>query len=260
MESDDRFNKAAQPIGAQKPQEPALNTGAKVAQKAGKPTKIATKLKPGSKAGPKAGLESRPKFGAKARSKSRSKVAAPQPDWLAIKDRYCAGQHSVDQICRDFGVTKSQLYRRRRKETWPTRKGCGDEAPSRPDALVPNRRKGDRPNRRKGDKVNADANPKSHTSALLDRLYSAFNQQIGELESRFSDPGRLEGEEEKTARTLGTLARTLGKLVELQRDADEQSQHRGDDAADVERLHRELAQRIDRLRRQREAEHPARGA
>lgn len=193
---------------------------------------------------------------------SKSAPQLQQTDWLIIKDLYCAGDRTIDQICRENGVTKSQLYNRRRKEAWPARKAEKAKSHLNSDGVAHNRRKSDLHNRRKGDKlISAGEGDKGrHTSALLDRLYSAFNQQIGELESRFSEPIKHNGEEEKTARTLGTLARTLGKLVELQREADAHSQDRGDDAADVERLHRELAQRIDRLRRQRDPEYSTGGA
>lgn len=177
------------------------------------------------------------KAASKAQSKEKSRV---EIDWVKIEDRYLSTDQPVTEICQEFGVSTSQFYAKRKALNWRSRKALAVEPPQQ-----------------RGRSASLERGSESDTSALLDRLYSAFNHQIAELENRFDSVPRTDSEDEKTARTLGTLARTLGKLVELQRDADEHSESRGADAADVERLHRELAQRVDRLRRQRDIDKPA---
>jgi len=78
---------------------------------------------------------------------------------------------------------------------------------------------------------------------LIARLYRAFEKQIAEVESRFDRPGAEAGEQD--ARTLGTLARTLEKLIELDR---EQTEDRDtEEPADLARLRQKLADRLRRL-------------
>jgi hypothetical protein len=80
---------------------------------------------------------------------------------------------------------------------------------------------------------------------LIERMFRAVERQIGDIERR-SEAG--DGEpDEKDARTLGALARTLELLIGMERSADagdKTSETRGD----IDELRRELARRIDSLR------------
>jgi hypothetical protein len=78
---------------------------------------------------------------------------------------------------------------------------------------------------------------------LIARLYRAFEKQIAEVESRFGRPGADEGEQD--ARTLGTLARTLEKLIELDRERTEDRDK--EEPADLARLRQTLTDRLRRL-------------
>jgi hypothetical protein len=78
---------------------------------------------------------------------------------------------------------------------------------------------------------------------LIARLYRAFEKQIAEVEARFGQPSADEGEQD--ARTLGTLARTLEKLIELDRERTEDRDT--EEPPDLARLRQTLSDRLRRL-------------
>jgi hypothetical protein len=77
---------------------------------------------------------------------------------------------------------------------------------------------------------------------LVARLFRAFERQVAEIEARFTDPGLRA--EEKDARTLGTLARTLETLMALERDDGRTA--KDPEPADRDRLNAELVRRLRR--------------
>ena len=84
---------------------------------------------------------------------------------------------------------------------------------------------------------------------MIDRLYQAFEKQMSDFETQnalIAD----EGINEKDARTLGSLARTLEKLIELKNEEEGDSQTQNQEV-DIERLREKLAQRLERMRTKR---------
>ncbi len=77
---------------------------------------------------------------------------------------------------------------------------------------------------------------------MIAKLYRAFEHQVAEMESRLARTGSEL--EEKDARTLGTLARTLGTLIALERD--EGAKAKETEQSDNDDLRAELARRIKR--------------
>jgi hypothetical protein len=91
-------------------------------------------------------------------------------------------------------------------------------------------------------------------AGLIQRLYAAIENNLQALEQRMNDdttPSAVDGE--RDARALGTAIRNLEKVTELETGPQRNAQHRdrGRTAEDADRLRRELAERILRLRRQR---------
>lgn len=78
---------------------------------------------------------------------------------------------------------------------------------------------------------------------LIARLYRAFEKQIEEVEARFGEASADAGEQD--ARTLGTLARTLEKLIEL--DREQTGDRDKEEPADLARLRQTLSDRLRRL-------------
>lgn len=144
-------------------------------------------------------------------------------DWQKVREAYEARERAVQEICDAHGIGPTALYRKLREENWPLRNELG--------AL----RKGSRKKRPRGPK----------REDLVDRLYKAFERQMGEFEARLGAAAQA-GVDEKDARTLGSLARTLEKLIGLR------GENGGVDGnlkteVDIERLREELARRLERL-------------
>jgi hypothetical protein len=75
---------------------------------------------------------------------------------------------------------------------------------------------------------------------MIARLYRAFERQVADIETRLAVPGARS--DEKDARALGTLARTLETLIALDRDAGAQRDE--PEPKDSDQLRAELARRI----------------
>lgn len=113
------------------------------------------------------------------------------------------------------------------------------------------------------DTIREIAAPALHVAeneTLIDRVRAAVEREIVAIEAVLT---RVEGarlrstDAERAARTLATLVKTLREVAALQRD--ENSEAEGDDASedefrDLEEFRSELAERLDRLRRSRDAE------
>ncbi|MCE1235081.1 MAG: hypothetical protein LWW93_01870 [Hyphomicrobiales bacterium] len=141
-----------------------------------------------------------------------------EPPWAEIRAAYEGSALAVGAIARAYGITPERIWRRARRESWPSRRGDGRDAGRRPEPL-------DR-------------------ATLVARLFRAVERQIAEVERRFdgASPPSLE---EKDARTLGALARTLELLIGLEKQA-------GRDAPepepDIDEFRRDLARRLESLR------------
>jgi len=100
----------------------------------------------------------------------------------------------------------------------------------------------------------------ARNETLIDRVRAAVEREIVAIEAVLA---RVEGarlrstDAERAARTLATLVKTLREVAALQRD-EKPEQESGaaeeDEFRDLEEFRSELAQRLDRLRRSRDAE------
>jgi hypothetical protein len=104
----------------------------------------------------------------------------------------------------------------------------------------------------------------AESETLIDRVRAAVEREIVAIEAVLT---RVEGarlrssDAERAARTLATLVKTLREVAALQRDEKpEQTSGEGqdkpdeDEFRDLEEFRSELAERLDRLRRSRNAE------
>lgn len=99
----------------------------------------------------------------------------------------------------------------------------------------------------------------AENETLIDRVRTAVEREIVAIEAVLA---RVEGaklrstDAERAARTLATLVKTLREVAALQRDEKpEQASGEGEDEfRDLEEFRSELAERLDRLRKSRDAE------
>lgn len=148
-------------------------------------------------------------------------------DWTLIRARVEEGREPIAQIARELGLKPSQIYNRNAR--WKKKA----EAMAKP--------------------AKANASPMARASdhaSMVQRLYHAAEQQITHMESRLQT-----GEasfDEKEARMLGTIARTLDKLMELANSSRQQESERHEQAtdADLDTLRTDLAKRLTQLQNQ----------
>ncbi len=82
--------------------------------------------------------------------------------------------------------------------------------------------------------------PQERSRDMIGKLYRVFVRQAGDLEARAARPNATT--DEKDARTLSVLAKTLGTLIALDRDDGAKTEQPG--PADREKYNAELARRI----------------
>ncbi|WP_373236066.1 hypothetical protein [Cohaesibacter celericrescens] len=159
-------------------------------------------------------------------------------DWLAIRRQCDAGDQSIRAIANAHGLSASYLYSKR-SEWRAEQEASGDQSPEQEFA---------------------------EHRAMVKRLYHATDRQIRHLETRLENGDAAF--DEKEARMLGTIARTLDKIMELvpkapskkpsaelgskkptSRQAHEEvnSDDTGQDQPNLDTLRQELALRLDRL-------------
>lgn len=139
------------------------------------------------------------------------------PPWAEIRAAYVGSRLTVGAIAEAYGLTRDRIWTRARRENWPKRRD-----PTRtPDLGEPLDRR-----------------------TLVGRLFRAAERQIAEIERRF-DHVQGSPPDEKDARTLAALARTLELLIGLERGV-----HRDTDEpeTDLHEFRLDLARRLENLR------------
>jgi len=81
---------------------------------------------------------------------------------------------------------------------------------------------------------------------LVERLFAVFNRQLNGVEARARSAGVVT--QEKDARTLGTLARTLGTLMALERGGSDQPDDPEAEAVDPDEIRARIARRLFGMR------------
>ncbi|SHL64086.1 hypothetical protein SAMN05444272_1109 [Roseibium suaedae] len=97
--------------------------------------------------------------------------------------------------------------------------------------------------------------PDLEQPGMIERLYKAFEGQMESMEARLRELVAEAGSAasladiDKTVKTLASLAKTLGVLIDLKRASDEEAAEEDGDglASDAEALRAQLADRLGRL-------------
>lgn len=129
-------------------------------------------------------------------------------NWAAIRADYEADREPVKAVAERYGVTEPTLYHHAQKEGWIMRQSVRNTA---------------RP-------------------ALIERMAKLLERQIAHLEKNMT-PG-----DEKEVGLLGNMARTLEKLIDLDRKEDGKAPDKKRDR-EIDVLREKLAARIDQLRK-----------
>jgi hypothetical protein len=167
------------------------------------------------------------------RAKASKRVAASDTDgpeteaspkrraipWAEIKSTYEESALPVSVIAKAYAVRERAVYERAAREAWVTRRTQA--------AMPPPERVLDR-------------------AVLISRLFHAVERQIAEIERRFAELAGS-GADERDARTLAALARTIELLIGLERQAKPESLEAPE--VDIDEIRRDLARRIANMRR-----------
>ncbi|KPL54507.1 hypothetical protein ABB55_21670 [Prosthecomicrobium hirschii] len=139
---------------------------------------------------PSAGAASTAPDGPAARPKRKRRAGPPERrqrfDWRAIRAAYESGLRSQVELAADYGVNASTINYHKTREGWAE--------PAETPRLGIN----------EGDRV-----------MLVLRLFRMVDAQIGEIERRLTAADGT-GPDEKDARTLAALARTIELLIDLE--------------------------------------------
>ncbi len=175
-------------------------------------TKRKTSIKPGKRSASKAvPIESD-----SAETASTRRRVIP---WAEIRSTYEESALPVSVIAKAYAVRERAVYDRAAREAWVARRTQA--------ALPPGERSLDR-------------------SVLVARLFHAVERQIAEIERRFTELAGT-GADERDARTLAALARTIELLIGLERQAKPDASEAPE--ADIDEIRRDLARRITNMQR-----------
>ena len=138
--------------------------------------------------------------------------------WAEVRATYEGSTVPVSTIAKAYGLRDRTIYDRAAREHWTPRR--------------------DHP------AASSSAAAAYDRSVLVARLFQAVERQIAEIERRFKDLA-VAGADEKDARTLAALARTLELLLGLERQARPETPETPE--ADIDAFRRDLARRIASL-------------
>ena len=160
--------------------------------------------------------------------------------WAEIRRLYCAGEATAT-LAERFGVTRKTILAHAKTEGWTVAK--------RPAVIkAPGWRE-------------AIASP-DQSGVMIRRLYRAISLKLEHMETRMaSGETRSAQDEERESRALATMIRNFEKVTEVaaefERAREPGAPETGASAnrsarPDAERMRREIAERLERLNRERE--------
>jgi hypothetical protein len=152
---------------------------------------------------------------------------------------YDAGAVSVDEIAAMLGIKRAAFFNFRKKHGWKLRSVFNHPERTEEPNLAP------------------ILPGRSRTpDELVPKIEAAINREFAHIEHALAHGHPRDAE--KTARTMASLVRSLAELKRVQRDAQGHGTHNDGagepPARDLADLKAELARRLDRLRRARDAE------
>ncbi|MCH9806596.1 MAG: hypothetical protein K0U74_02585 [Alphaproteobacteria bacterium] len=191
--------------------------------------------------------------------------------WSEVRHAYLAGGETVAAIAARYGISEGAIYRRARRDGWAKRKsktttklnqqGKPDQSAANQQQSpkhVPTKTDNHKPKTKKKKATGKSKSPATKAE-LIERLYDAIDAKLGRLENRWQDAEEISAaESERETRELGSMIRSFEKVAAfaktLQGRIDKQRKTPVVDAGDAERMREEIAQRLERLCAQEEAQ------
>ncbi len=168
-------------------------------------------------------------------------MALTKATWAGIRRLYEAGE-APKTLAERFGVTLRTVKKHARDEGWRV---AAPPAASEPPAL------------------RESVTSRDQNGVLIRRLYRAISVKLEHMETRMANgETRSAQDEERESRALATMIRNFEKVTEVAADFERAREpgapETGASAArsrapDAERMRREIAERLERLNRERDA-------
>lgn len=162
-------------------------------------------------------------------------MEAAEVDWSEIKRACCETAEAVTQIADRFGVSRYEIYKRRNLEQWP----------------MPNRRKP--PLKRATWRGRASVKRRAKESeTLVERLRRLAMRNLEFLEQTMdSEEGLTMAEQDRATKAIVSTTKVVEKLKEVEaaygRSAPDGANPRILNAAEIERMRLEIAERLERV-------------
>jgi len=191
--------------------------------------------------------------------------------WSEIRRGYSDGRESVVRLAARFGVSVGAIRYRVRRYGW-TRSGSRFHRTGRvlPENIgknarsVQGNRDGDmvsasRQQKRLKRTKNVSGDPLATREEVVGRLYRAILRKLSNLEDRMDNEQPLSAaESERETRELSTMVRSFEKVTgvaaEIAKERKPKARESAGDSADAERMRQEIAERLERLHVQWDAE------
>ncbi len=148
--------------------------------------------------------------------------------WRLIERAYCNTTETIAAIAARYDISPATISYRRMKFGWP---------PRRAGAIT---------------RMSPAANESPlDDAALIVRFYALINLKLEQMEEDMARPGeRTPVDNERDARSIGTLVRSYEKISVVKRESGDDDQQNGNGPerrAEAEAVRRELAEQIVRL-------------
>jgi hypothetical protein len=140
---------------------------------------------------------------------------------------------TISELSAITGLPRSRLYRWRREDHWSAPNKAQTEEIDRTE-----------PGHREAGPLPRILSSKQKTQ-LVDRLFGVVEDQMSKLETKLYGPGDADVSE-RDNRTLGTLARTLEKLIKMDGAGEDAGADNGEDQNVDQQLRAQLEARIAR--------------
>lgn len=186
--------------------------------------------------------------------------------WADIARAWAEGVESVAAIAARHRLFPARIYVHARQQGWPPRPVAGGRAP----AKAGRKRPEDRPSAGAGTEPASPASTSAPApaaarhraeeprEAMVRRLLKAIETKLEQLEKRMSSGKAVTAaDSERQTRELAQITRAYENILELSlgpdRAADRASAPAAASTADAERWRHEIAERLERLARRRDA-------
>lgn len=153
--------------------------------------------------------------------------------WVTAEKQYADHAIKVSDIAKSLGLTSIELSTAAKDRGWPLRSATRRAAVSKTKSRT--------------------AQTRNAPIALVQRVYATID---GELEKLEQQTGKTSQDRERASRALSQITNSLEKAVEMQRDIKKamtkaSGRHDKEALAHAEDLRRAIAERLERLQRQR---------